>query len=117
VVGVGVGDVDPPDPPLVSDTVVLEHPEDVLVVYPVTGIDHDALLRGVEHEDVSAAGHLETENLNGIAQRDTLDVRVEPVACGLAERLSGPQDAVEDLFWVLAQVVEFLDDVIDVLEE
>ncbi|OQC70937.1 MAG: hypothetical protein BWX50_00719 [Euryarchaeota archaeon ADurb.Bin009] len=94
-----------------------EHPHDVLVVDPVSRVDHDGLIRGAEEEDVSTARHLEAEDLDGIAEPDTLEIRVEPVPGGIPKRPSRGEDGLEDLFWVLAEAVEFLDDMVDVMQK
>ncbi|WP_243669330.1 hypothetical protein [Methanoculleus chikugoensis] len=88
------------------------------MIDPVPGIDHHRLVRGgAEQEDVPAARHLEAEDLDVVGEADALYVGVEPVAGGVPERPAREQDGLEDLSRVLAETVEFLDDVVDVLEE
>ncbi len=96
---------------------MLEHPHGVLVVDAVSSVDHDGLVGGAKQEDVPTPRHLEAEDLDVVADRYALDVRVKSVFCGVPESSPGEQDALEDLSWVLTEIVEFLDDMVDILQE
>ena len=63
------------------------------------------------------ARHLETEDLDDIADPDTLDVRVEPLSSGLLKRSSGDEDAFKGFSRILAEALELLDDMVDVVQE
>jgi len=56
------------------------------VIDAVAGIDHDGLTRGAEQGRCSRRPASETEDLDGVADLDTLDIRVEPLPGGIPER-------------------------------
>ena len=81
------------------------------------GVDDHQVVAGVEQVGVAAGGELEAPETDPVRDPDLLDVGEEAVALGLAEATARREAGLEGPGRVASPVLEFLDHVVDVLEQ
>ncbi len=117
VVRVGVRDHDPGEPREVGVSAGLEHADALVVVAAEAGIDDHKVVAGVEQVGVAARGELKAPEADPVRDLDLLDVGEEALALGLAEATPCREAGLEGSGRVASAVLEFLDHVVDVLEQ
>ncbi len=117
MVRIGMGHDDAGEAPQVGKAVAGEHGHDGIVIDAVPGVDHHDITGGMEDEQASAAGGLET--VQGDLRRDQkfLDIGIKMFTIGIVHGPAGCEHGIKDLAGIAPAVGQFLRHVVGIAQE